>query len=164
MTPMANPNARSTSSTRPSGGSRTASGSANARLTERREPQPNVLTHTEFASRDPQATREFLEQTFGWEFQVQEAPTGDYHMFRLGNQTGGGVRALNKAEAPAAIPYVEVEDLNETERAARQAGAKVLQPRTSMGEGATVVLQAPGGPIIGLWGPAKGGQGNTEEE
>ncbi|MEA3144341.1 MAG: uncharacterized protein QOG31_1665 [Thermoplasmata archaeon] len=162
---MANTSTRSSASNRPGSNGRSNTGSGTARLSERREPQPNVLTHTEFASRDPAATREFLSTTFGWQFETQEAPTGDYHMFRLDNQTGGGVRALNKAEAPAAIPYVEVEDLAEAERTAKKAGAKILQPSTSMGDqGSTIILQAPGGPLIGLWWPTKAGRGGGEEE
>jgi predicted enzyme related to lactoylglutathione lyase len=154
---------RSSTSSRPTA-DRSKPGTSNAELRERREPQPNVLTHTEFASRDPKATRDFLRTAFGWEFETMPGPTGDYHMFRQENNTGGGVRALAKAEAPAAIPYVEVEDLGEAERTAKKAGAKVLQPRTDMGEGATIVLQAPGGPLIGLWGPNKAGRGSSTEE
>jgi uncharacterized protein len=122
--------------------------------TIRAEPRPGLISHTEFASRDPNATRQFCQKLFGWEFAVEDGPTGEYHTFRLDGSTGGGIRALNKAEAPAAIPYVEVEDLDESERVATQNGAKVLTPRTSMDNGSLLVLQAPGGPILGLWEPS----------
>ncbi|MCA1820078.1 MAG: hypothetical protein LC620_08550 [Halobacteriales archaeon] len=120
--------------------------------------RPGFISHTEFASRDPAATRAFCEKVFGWQFEVQDGPTGDHHSFRfegdgVSSNTGGGIRALGKAEPPLAIPYVEVEDLRQSESAAVKAGARVVSPRVSMGDGSIVVLQVPGGPNLGLWAP-----------
>jgi predicted enzyme related to lactoylglutathione lyase len=152
---MATTNTRTTGSTTKTQAANRSTGNKNATIRERPPARPNTITHSEFASRDPQATREFLSEVFGWEFETESTPSGDYHMTRFNEtNTGGGVRGLNKAEAPTSIPYVEVEDLTETERIVKQKGGKILQPRTAMGDnGELLVLQAPGGPIIGLWAP-----------
>jgi predicted enzyme related to lactoylglutathione lyase len=162
-------------------GQTTRSGSAATQVA-----RPGSISHTEFASRDPAATRAFCETLFGWTFETLEGPTGPYHMFRFQEAlsstpasakarssrlpipvetepsgsgegssaaSGGGIRAIGKAEAPLAIPYVEVADIRQAESDATRAGARVISPRLSMGSGSIVVLQIPGGPHIGLWAP-----------
>lgn len=60
--------------------------------TSNRAPQaarPGFISHTEFASRDPAATRAFCEKVFGWTFETQEGPTGPYHLFRFEGASGG---------------------------------------------------------------------------
>ena len=53
-----------------------------------------VITHTELGSTDPLATRDWAREVLGWEFgPPMPTPTGDYHMWRFENGTGGGIRA-----------------------------------------------------------------------
>ncbi|HUR61306.1 MAG TPA: hypothetical protein VM286_02950 [Candidatus Thermoplasmatota archaeon] len=202
---MAEPRTRSSSSPS-SASSQTSQSTTRTGAATRPTARPGFISHTEFASRDPAATRAFCERLFGWQFETLDGPTGPYHMFRFGGEggnepssgyggtglgssgpvgsrpgaspsgsagsnasaridastgnapsttpaSGGGIRALGKAEPRLAIPYVEVADIRQAEADATRAGAKVISPRVSMGSGSIVVLQIPGGPHIGLWAP-----------
>src|SRR6185369_15743264 len=74
-----------------------------------------VITHTELASADPQATQVWCERVLGWKFgDAVSTPTGPYHMWRFENGTGGGIRGNNPPEMPGSIPYCEVADIRAT--------------------------------------------------
>jgi len=116
----------------------------------------NVVTHTELASADPQATRGWCEAVLGWEFgEPMPTPGGPYHMFRFANQTGGGIRANNPPEMPGSIPYCEVADIQTTYARALAAGAtEMLSPQQlPEGMGWIAIVAAPGGVAFGFWAP-----------
>ena len=113
-----------------------------------------VITHTELASTDPAATRDWCAQVLGWEFgDAVPTPTGPYHMWRFRIGTGGGIRANNPPESPGSIPYCEVDDIHETYDRALDAGASaMLEPQQLPGGmGWIAIVAAPGGVPIGFW-------------
>jgi uncharacterized protein len=70
------------------------------------------ITHTELASADPGATKEWCANVLGWTFQPG-FPTPDggvYHLFSYSEKGGGGIRPINPLETPGSIPYIHVED------------------------------------------------------
>jgi predicted enzyme related to lactoylglutathione lyase len=75
-------------------------------------------------------------------------------MWQFGDNQGGGIRQPNGPEGPGAVPYVEVPDIKAAHAKAIQAGATEMMPPTSIpGSGGWIsIVQAPGGPAIGLWG------------
>jgi predicted enzyme related to lactoylglutathione lyase len=113
------------------------------------------ITHTELASDDPAATRDWCAGVFGWAFQpVLASPAGDYHVFAYSEQGGGGIRQTAPGEAPGSTPTVHVDDTDQAHRAALDAGAEtVAEPHDIMPGVRIAIVRAPGGVLIGLSGP-----------
>ena len=113
------------------------------------------ITHTDLASTDPAATREWCATVLGWRFQDPlPTPGGEYHLFAYSDSGGGGVRATGPDEQPGATPTVHVEDTQASYDAALAAGAAGVRPPTKVMEGVCVALvRAPGGVLIGFSGP-----------
>jgi uncharacterized protein len=113
------------------------------------------ITHTELASADPAATKDWCAKVLGWEFMASfPTPSGDYHLFRYSDQGGGGVRSTNPSEAPGSIPFIHVRDAREAyEDALREGADEIFQPNRMM-EGVTIaIVRAPGGVPVGFSGP-----------
>jgi predicted enzyme related to lactoylglutathione lyase len=113
------------------------------------------ITHTDFASTDPAATREWCAKVLGWSFRSPfTTPNGDYHLFAYSDTGGGGIRATNASEAPGSQPVVHVADAQAAFDAALREGAEAIQRPTRVMEGVTIaIVRAPGGVVIGLSGP-----------
>jgi len=113
-----------------------------------------MVTHTELASADPLATKEWCQKVLGWKF-IESVPTpaGPYHMWQFDNRTGGGIRANNPPETPGSIPYCEVKDIRATFDRAVMAGATVMMPPEQLpgGMGWIAIVAVPGGVPIGFW-------------
>lgn len=114
-----------------------------------------VITHTELASSDPSATRDWCASVLGWKFgDSMPTPAGPYHMWRFDSLgTGGGIRANNPPEGPGSIPYVEVTDIRGTYEKALAAGANEMMAPEEIpgGMGWIAIVAAPGGVPIGFW-------------
>ena len=116
--------------------------------------RPGVITHTELASANPIATREWCQKVLGWKFgQSVPTPAGPYHMWQFANGTGGGIRANNPPEVPGTIPYCEVANIQATYAKALAAGATEMFPPDQLpgGMGWIAIVSVPGGVPIGFW-------------
>ena len=113
------------------------------------------ITHTDFSSTDPAATKAWCAKVLGWTFKASfPTPTGDYHLFAYSETGGGGIRPTNPPEAPGSVPVVHVANTRESFEAALREGADEIQPPTRVMEGVTVAMvRAPGGVTIGFSGP-----------
>jgi predicted enzyme related to lactoylglutathione lyase len=113
------------------------------------------ITHTDFASTNPVATREWCAAVLGWTFQPAfPTPNGDYHLFAYSEEGGGGIRQVAADEVPGSTPTVHVEDTQAAYDAALAAGAEPVSPPTKVMEGVCVAMvRAPGGVLIGFSGP-----------
>jgi uncharacterized protein len=117
--------------------------------------------HVEYASKNPAATRKFLENVLGFHFDVMEA-MGGYGMRsdKVARGSGTGVRSLEKGEMPGTISYLTVMNLEESLKAAQKEGARVLVPKTEIpGMGWSAVVHAPGDVAIGLFQAMPGAPG-----
>jgi predicted enzyme related to lactoylglutathione lyase len=113
-----------------------------------------TITHTELASADPGATRDWCATVLGWKFgQPMPTPQGPYYMWRFDIGTGGGIRANNPPEVPGSIPYCEVANIQATYAKAIAAGAQeMLAPQQLPGGmGWIAIVSAPGAVAIGFW-------------
>jgi predicted enzyme related to lactoylglutathione lyase len=113
-----------------------------------------TITHTELASADPGATRNWCSTVLGWKFgEPMPTPSGPYYMWRFDIGTGGGIRANNPPEVPGSIPYCEVADIHATYSKALAAGAReMLDPQQLPGGmGWIAIVAAPGGVPFGYW-------------
>jgi hypothetical protein len=113
------------------------------------------ITHTELASDDPLATKEWCAAVFGWTFKPSmPSPNGEYHLFAYSDKGGGGIRQTHASETPSSMPVVHVADAKAAFDKALSEGAQEIMPPTRVMEGVTIaVVRAPGGVPIGLSGP-----------
>jgi uncharacterized protein len=113
------------------------------------------ITHTELASTDPTATREWCQSVLGWTFQEPlPTPQGDYHLFSYSEAGGGGIRQTASDESPSSTPTVHVENTQAAYDAALRAGAESVSPPARVMEGVSIAMvRAPGGVLIGFSGP-----------
>ena len=113
------------------------------------------ITHTDLASTNPAATKEWCADVLGWTFSPPFAGArGEYHLFAYSEQGGGGIRAVGPGEGPGSTPSVHVRDTRAAYEAALAAGAEGLQPPTKVMDGVcTALVRAPGGVVIGFSGP-----------
>lgn len=118
--------------------------------------RPGFISHTELASADAGATKAWCQEVLGWKFvEPVPTPTDPYHMWRFGNDGGGGIRANNPPEVPGSLPYCEVPDIQIAFAKALKAGATVMFPPDEIpgGMGWIAIVQAPGRVPFGSWGP-----------
>jgi predicted enzyme related to lactoylglutathione lyase len=113
------------------------------------------ITHTDFASTDPVATRDWCAAVLGWTFQpALPTPAGDLHLFAYSDSGGGDIRATATDESPGSTPTVHVQDTQAAYDAALAAGAETVRPPTKIIDGVCVAMvRAPGGVLIGFSGP-----------
>lgn len=108
------------------------------------------------SSPDMDKTRDFYGTLFGWQSQITPEPeAGGYTVFQLdGKMVAGAGPTFSPDQHPAWSTYVCTADVEETARAAKEAGGKVLvEPMDVMGQGRMAVLADPTGALISLWQP-----------
>lgn len=111
-----------------------------------------AMGFTELSSTDAEASRSFLEKAFHWNFQEIQMPNGKYLSYRTpeGNQLG--IRMTQQAEAPGSMNYLRVQDLKQAEVSVREAGGKIILPRTDIpGMGSFFWFKIPSGPLMACW-------------
>jgi uncharacterized protein len=127
-------------------------------------PKTGCVSWNELITTNSKASTEFYGKLFGWQavpFVPKGAPTGGppYTLFKLDSKEMGvaGVMQAPKPGVPTHwLPYVVVENADQTLAKAVQLGAKVLTPIMSIGEvGRVAVIQDPQGAIMGLHEPPK---------
>jgi predicted enzyme related to lactoylglutathione lyase len=113
------------------------------------------ITHTDLASHDPAATRDWCAKVLGWQFKPSfSTPGGDIYLFAYSAKGGGAVRRVNPPEMPGSIPYIHVADAAVAFAKAIEAGAEEMVSPTRVMAGVTIAMvRAPGGVPIGLSGP-----------
>jgi len=115
-----------------------------------------MMAFTELASTNPNETRKFLEETFGWKFDSIQMPTGEYLTFQNPKGTTIGIRPARMAEIPGSTNYVLVGNLEEAERNVRKKGGQIILPRTDIpGMGSFFWFKIPSGPVMACWQDAK---------
>lgn len=107
---------------------------------------------------DLPASQRFYSEVFGWEFHDAGPEFGHYQRItKDGHQVGGMMRAMTQDGQPLEAPsvwtvYLESQSIEETVRAAQEAGAQVMVPAMAVGEmGTMAVLIDPAGAVVGVW-------------
>jgi predicted enzyme related to lactoylglutathione lyase len=113
------------------------------------------VQHVEFASKDPTATRKFVEKAFGLKFTDLGPQMGNYLMHGEGEgagNTGIGIRSLQPKETPGTVAYLTVANIDAMLKSVEGAGGKVLMGKTEIpGMGWSAVFWAPGDVVQGLY-------------
>jgi len=123
-------------------------------------PPPGRFVWHDLMSADPEASRRFYAELFGWDVREEEIPpVGDYSMVFAGDTPIGGIVPLDDPDRGTHwIGYVEVPDVDAAAAAARAAGGQVRVPPLHLeGIGRFAVVTDPSGgsvcPFTGAEGP-----------
>jgi len=127
-------------------------------MPERTSYEPGTPSWTDLGSSDPEASRAFYGELFGWEAEepgpVEE--TGGYVMFRKDGKLVAGVGPLQGESPVAWSTYVSTDDLDGLTERARAAGAAVVvEPMQVMDAGRMAFFMHDAVGVIGAWEPGR---------
>ena len=111
---------------------------------------PNPVVHFQIESSDPDKTREFFTDVFGW--QIRLVPEIDYALVDTQSDTGimGGIGASQDGQSHVSF-YIQVDDPQAALDRAVTAGASEIMPVTVIPGVVTVAMFAePTGANVGL--------------
>lgn len=117
--------------------------------TEVTAPPIGSLFHTEIRSSDPPATMRFLEGTFGWSSVASPSPV--HFILDLPGPGESHLGPPSEGEAPGAVPYILVADLDAVERTIVANGGEVIVAGQEAPQGRYLTFRAPGGPQMIAW-------------
>ena len=114
---------------------------------------PNPVVHFEVQSTDPQKSREFFSDVFGWQIDVVDMPGMEYGVVDTKTESvgiNGGIAASFTDQSGVAF-YIEVDDIQGYLDKAVAAGGKELMPVTHFpGVVSVAFFSDPAGAPIGL--------------
>ena len=114
------------------------------------KPVAGSVVHVELLSKDPEATKKFFSQVFGWKF--DDVPRMDYAMFQAPAAPNGGLRKPQGSEMPGTMNFIMVENLDQSISKITKAGGKIVMPKQEVaGWGWSAAFQAPGGVVQAVW-------------
>lgn len=112
----------------------------------------NQVDYFEIGSPDPEASKAFYGQLFGWDIPDEPSEQG----YRAINKIAGGLWDTSKmGNAKWGIFYVHVDDVEATIKQAEEHGATVAIPFTSGGGIDFAHLIDPQGTRFGVWKPTE---------
>ena len=116
---------------------------------------PGIVSWNELVSRDPEASKKFYSQLFGWTAETMNmGPGGEYTMMKAGDRPAAGLIGLPAEAGPAPtlwMSYVTVPDLPAAVAKANALGAKICKDITQLPMGRFAIISDPQGAGIGLW-------------
>jgi uncharacterized protein len=110
---------------------------------------PSPVVHFEIRSSDPDATRKFFGQLFGWTFPDGGIPGYTYVDTGTEGAVPGGISPL-QGGAPLVTFFVGVQDVAATLEAAVARGGRIIQPATAVPGVTFGLLADPQGQVVGL--------------
>lgn len=117
---------------------------------------PGTPSWVDLGTPDPDGSRAFYGELFGWEAHVAPQPeAGGYTMFTKGDDYVAGLGPLMSDEQPSAwSTYISVTDADATAAAAVEAGATLLmEPMDVLDVGRMAVMADPTGAAVSIWEP-----------
>jgi predicted enzyme related to lactoylglutathione lyase len=122
------------------------------------EVKPGGVVHVEMTSKDPAATRKFLEGVFGWKFKKQDMdPSMEYWTFEAGTGPAGGLTTPQEGMHPATLNYLLVESVEASVKKIKAHGGKIVMDRTEIPTvGWFAVYEIPGGVHQAIFEPKPG--------
>ena len=98
-------------------------------------PKPGDIVHFEINTRDPQRSKKFYSQLFGWKYKDSDIPGVEYYLID-GVTPSGGINPLPqdpKVKAPTV--YFGIEDIDATLKKVRENGGKAEEKQPIPGQG-----------------------------
>ena len=125
-------------------------------MTEAPTTVANRPVWVDLSSSDPEASRAFYSNLFGWRVDVTEDPQfGGYGIARLGDKGVAGIGPKQSPDQPTAWSlYIGTEDADDlAQRVQAAGGALVARPFDVGHTGRMAVFQDPVGAVISCWQP-----------
>ncbi len=114
------------------------------------KPKEGSLVHVELLTKEPERTKAFYKEVFGWTF--QDMPEMNYIMFETPGPPSGGLRKPEEAETPGTLNYLLVDSIDASLTKVERSGGKILIPKQAVGtRGWLAIIRAPGDVVQGLW-------------
>jgi hypothetical protein len=111
---------------------------------------PPPVVHLELHTGDQARASAFYSQLLCWRTELIKAGSGSYFALELGGGLGGGIVECG-TRCPLWLPYVEVDQVEESTEQARQLGASVLLEPREGPMGWRSVVSAPAGGQLAFW-------------
>ncbi len=93
-------------------------------------PKAGSIVHVELHSPDPQKTKQFYADIFGWKF--KDVPEMNYILFEAPSEPHGGVMTPMEDLGPMVLNYILTEEIEETARRIERAGGAILVPKSEI--------------------------------
>lgn len=110
---------------------------------------PAPIVHFELRSDDPDATRKFFGDLFGWTYSDGGLPSWTYVHTGVEGAIPGGIGPVQGGE-PMSVFFAGVEDVDASLRRAVELGGSVVQPATKVPGVTFGILADPQGRIVGV--------------
>ncbi|MDQ1425653.1 MAG: uncharacterized protein QOD72_3151 [Acidimicrobiaceae bacterium] len=110
---------------------------------------PNPIVHAEIRSADPDATRAFFGELFGWNFPEGGLPGYTYIDSGLPDALPGGISPL-QGGTPIVTFFVGVADIDAAVADVKRLGGRVVQEPTRVPGVAFALIADPAGQVVGL--------------
>lgn len=120
--------------------------------------EPNAVVWNELNTRNPEASKAFYGDSFGWEFEEQQFDAGPYTSIKMGDDTVGGMIDIT-GRAPDEVPphwlvYFAVEDVDAAVATANESdGGVALEPFDIGGVGRIAILKDPFDAVFAVMTP-----------
>ncbi len=115
-------------------------------MREMYKPKAGAIVRVELVSKDPAASRKFLETVFGWKFTKVEAEGMEYHLFDAANDPGGHLMPRMENMPSRTVNYVLVNSVVTASKKIVKSGGKILMAKTEIPNvGWFAVYEVPGG-------------------
>ncbi len=116
--------------------------------------EPRPVVHLELHTGDQAQASAFYAQLLGWRPQLIQSASDSYLALDLGDAIGGGIVECG-TRRPLWLPYVEVDQIEEFTKRARQLGAAVLLEPREGPAGWRSVVSSPEGGEVAFWQPKR---------
>jgi predicted enzyme related to lactoylglutathione lyase len=112
------------------------------------------MVHLELHTRQLDDARRFYGELCGWTQEHIHTPAGSYLALDLGSGLGGGIVQC-PTERALWLPYMEVDNVDETTDRARVLGAQVMLAPREGPTGWRSVIATPAAGELALWQPKR---------
>ena len=110
---------------------------------------PAPVVHFELRSPDPDATRAFFADLFGWSYGEGGLPGYTYVNTGVGDAIPGGIGPVQSGE-PMTVFFVGVPNVEASLQQAEELGGRIVQPATSVPGVTFGILADPQGRVVGV--------------
>lgn len=122
---------------------------------ENQMPGPGCFSWNELTTTDVEGACAFYGKLFGWTYEEWPNEEVTYRIAKSGDRAAGGIMSIPAGQPegvpPNWMPYVTVENVDDSVRKAGEAGGRVLvEPMDIPSIGRFAVIQDPQGAVIGI--------------
>lgn len=118
--------------------------------------RPGGVSYLRIPARDVARSAAFYRAVFGW--RLRGRPDAPSFSDGTGHVIGHWRTDTPAAREGGVVPYVYVDDLDDTLRRATERGAEIVAPPYPEGDLRIATIRDPGGNVVGIWQSGGGGR------